>query len=67
MIIKTVLALVATTGLLAAAVTLAPIAPAPTAGPTGFIGQSHHNPRHMTGKLLSGCLDEPVECGLVVW
>jgi hypothetical protein len=67
MLRKTVLALIATTGVLAAAVAFTPNAPVSIASPVAFMGESHHNPRQMTGKLLESCLDEPVGCGLIVW
>lgn len=67
MLSKAVLTLVATTGLLVAAVALAPTTQIPRGNPTGSTIQSQHNPRQMTGKLLGSCLEEPVGCGLVVW
>jgi hypothetical protein len=69
MIRKSVLKLVVASGLIAAAVALAPSAPKlPGAARTDTSHSNHYQgPRHVNRHTLDGCFSEPVECGLVVW
>lgn len=71
MIRKSVLKLAVASGLIAAAIALAPSAPRPPGATRSDTGHSYHYhyhaPRHVNRHTLDGCLSEPVECGLVVW
>jgi hypothetical protein len=65
---KTVLALVATAGLMVAAGTLLPNAtPMAVAVAKCEASRGYPNPNSRMSYPMKGCPEGPVECGLIVW
>ncbi len=67
MMLKTILALAAAAGLIAAAAALALNSQTSTLVWKHDASYGHNQPRNVTGEPRKDCIAEPITCGLVVW